>query len=156
MPQRLILSLAYAVGVWHGVHAVEGTLKIPVEVDRAGKQIYFVTDSDSNVALEAARFCAAHFKKRVDLEECASKLEDQVDTIRKLRREAQNNLPGISFTVANRLGKSLKFVHEEGANPGDEARAFCAEHFAEVPESECVDAMLQNAKKALDEATSRT
>ena len=43
------------------------------------------------------------------------------------------------------------FTHEAGADPAEEARVFCQEHFPQNPETDCVDAMLWNAKAAFDE-----
>ena len=131
--------------------AQKDSIKIPVQVDQAGKSIYFVTDATSDVAAEAARFCRAHLPG-TELTECADKLAMQVETVRQLRLENQQALPGLSFTVRNPDGELLQFVHEEGANPLDEASEFCRLHFARVSEDECVQAMLQNAQKALEEA----
>ena len=69
------------------------------------------------------------------------------------RMAAQNDLPGLSFTVRNQAGEELRFTHEEGASPADEARSFCADHFESVPQSACVEQMLRSAQRALEEAT---
>lgn len=130
--------------------AAEDTIKIPIEVDQKGKSIYFVTDADSNVLQEAVQFCMAHLPG-MPQEDCASKLVEQVATVRSLREEAQAKIPGITFTVRDLQGQEHRFVHDEGANPRHEARAFCQLHFATVSEPECVEAMLSNAQKALEE-----
>ena len=52
-------------------------------------------------------------------------------------------------------GALLRFTHEEGGDPADEARLFCAEHFSEVPESACVEHMMRAAQAALEEATAK-
>ena len=134
--------------------SADDAVKIPVQVDQAGKTIYFVTDADSNVPLEAVRFCATHLPT-VTSEECANNLVEQVTTVRSLRAEAQQQLPGISFTLKNSQGESLRFVHEEGADPAEEARTFCEAHFDAVPQSDCVEHMLKSAARALDEINAK-
>ena len=90
-------------------------------------------------------------------QECAQNLVAEATAMRKKaadeRLAAQNDLPGLSFTVRNQAGDELRFTHEEGANPADEARAFCAEHFEAVPPSACVEQMLRSAQRSLEEAT---
>ena len=130
------------------------TIKLPVEVDQQGKTIYFVTDATSDVMAEAGTFCGAHLPN-APLAECVEKLVEQVATVRKLRHDATLSLPGITFTVNKANGVAVKFVHEEGANPADEAREFCQLHFPGADEGKCVEAMLQNAAKALDEVNAR-
>ena len=131
-------------------------LKIPVQVDQAGKMMYFVVEEDSNLYAEAVRFCAAHLPS-LDAAECVQNLVTEVTAMREKtkgeRVAAQNSLPGLSFSVRNHAGEELRFTHEEGANPASEARAFCALHFESVPESACVESMLQSAQRALEEAT---
>ena len=99
-----------------------------------------MTDASSNVPLEAARFCAAHLSG-MPSEECVGSLVEQVETIRKLRRETQDALPGITFTVRNAEGQDIRFVHDAGANPRDEAYVFCEQHFAAVPIDDCIEAV---------------
>ena len=132
--------------------AVADDLRIPIQVDQSGKSIYFVTNEASDVELEAARFCRAHLSG-MDEHECTQQLVTQASTLRGVREEAQQSLPGLSFTVRNPKGQELTFVHEQGANPADEAAAFCSEHFRGVPTPQCVEAMLKNAQMALQEAT---
>lgn len=127
------------------------SIKIPVQVDQVGKSIYFVTDASSNVAAEAARFCRAHLPA-TELSECAEQLVAQVETVRQLRLETQQNLPGLSLSVRSPEGEELRFVHEEGANPLEEAEDFCRRHFARVSVSKCIQAMMRNAQMALEEA----
>merc|ERR1711968_313146 len=154
MPRPLAVLGSLAVFGFVLASAQSNVLKIPVTVDQQGKSIYFVTDEDSDVLAEANRFCSAHLPT-VDADECAANLYSQVAILRKERAEAQFALPGLTFTVNNANGETVRFVHEEGANPADEARAFCQEHFPSAPESDCVEAMLQNAKRALDEIQSK-
>jgi len=132
--------------------AADDTLRVPVQVDQSGKQIYFVVDGQSNVPMESAKFCSAHLPM-VDPDECASQLSSKVAETRDSQFEAQNLLPGLSFSVRNHEGETIRFVHQEGVNPALEMRAFCAEHFEQVPEGECVEVMLRNAQMALEEAT---
>ena len=134
--------------------AAADTIKIPVEVDQQGKTKYFVTDSESVVPNEARQFCAAHLPG-MPQSECVDRLVEQVSAIRKMRSEAQQSLPGITFTVNNAQGVAVKFIHEEGNDPSEEARDFCAEHFPNAPMDQCVEAMLANAGKALDEIKAR-
>lgn len=138
----------------HACAQEEDIIKLPVEVDQQGKTIYFVTHAASDVAADALTFCSAHLPT-LDAADCASNLEGQVALLRKERAAAAAQLPGLSFTVNNAAGETIKFVHEEGASPADEARHFCREHFEDVDESSCIDAMLQNAKRALDEINAR-
>tara|TARA_B110001452_G_C14926527_1_gene323995 strand:- start:51 stop:533 length:483 start_codon:yes stop_codon:yes gene_type:complete len=128
------------------------TIKLPVQVDQQGATIPFVTDAGDDVLLEAKRFCAKHMSGMPDQEECAATLAAQVDTVRDLRTAAQDSLPGLSFTVRNDAGEEVRFSHEEGANPAVEAEAFCELHYSAVPLNDCVQAMLQNAQRALEEA----
>jgi len=109
----------------------EDKLKIPVLVDQSGKQIYFVVDSGSDVPAEAAKFCAAHLPS-TDSDECRAQLTARVAETRDAQFEAQHALPGISFSVRNHDGDTLRFVHEEGASPVAEAREFCRDHFEQV------------------------
>ena len=125
-------------------------------MDQAGRNIDFVVDDDtSDVQMEASLFCNTHMPA-ADAQECVDHLEHLVETHRGVRRQAQANLPGLSFTVRSPTSSFLRFVHEEGANPGDEAAAFCAEHFTEVSEEECVEEMLRNMQKAYEEATQKS
>ena len=128
----------------------DDAIRIPIQVDQQGKTINFVIHEGSNVELEASRFCSAHLRG-MDEGECQEALLSQVRTLRKVRHDAQMQLPGIKFDVQNHRGESVTFIHEEGANPNAEAREFCQLHFAGVPEDECVEAMLRNAARALDE-----
>ena len=68
-----------------------------------------------------------------------------------MRTEAQDSLPGLSFTVRNDAGDEVRFSHEEGTNPAEEAELFCELHFSAVPLHDCVQAMLQNAEAALQD-----
>lgn len=68
---------------------------------------------------------------------------------------ACRTLPGLTFTVTDPHGEQVRFVHEEGQNPADESRDFCQNNFPEAPETECVEAMLANAQKALEEVQMR-
>lgn len=146
MSSRLVwLSL------WSVAFAAD-TIKLPVQVDQQGTTIPFVTDADDDVLLEAKNFCTKHLSGVPDLEECAQSLAAQVKTVRDLRVEAQNSLPGLSFNVRNDAGEEVRFSHEEGANPAEEAEAFCIVHYSAVPLNDCVQAMLQNAQMALEEA----
>lgn len=146
--------LALGLMSFHGAEAADGTIKLPVEVDQSGKSIYFVVNDHSDVVAEAERFCAAHLSAS-PRDDCVSKLAKEVYNIRKMREDAANSLPGITFTVNDPQGVSRRFVHEEGANPATEAATFCAEYFPQADESKCVEAMLQNAAKALDEVKDR-
>jgi CYTH domain-containing protein len=142
-------------GVWTCVLlasavAADDTIRIPIQVDQQGKTINFVINEQSHVELEARRFCSAHLPG-MDEDECLKALLSQVETVRKVRHESQMQLPGIKFDVQNFRGDKVTFMHEEGANPNTEAREFCQLHFAGVPEDECVEAMLQNAQRALEE-----
>ena len=131
--------------------AATDTIRIPVQVDQQGSTVAFVTDGNGDVQQEAANFCSRHLSG-TDQAECTSMLMQQVATMQKLRLEAQESLPGISFTVQTPEGQQRRFTHEEGANPAEEADAFCELHFSKVPRSDCVEAMLKNAQTALDEA----
>ena len=133
----------------------EQVIKLPVQVDQKGKQIYFVTNADSDVLEEALEFCHAHLPT-VDAVSCAEQLESQVALLREERKKAAQRLPGLKFTVNNAAGETIQFIHEEGADPADEARHFCREHFEGVDESQCIEAMLENAKRALDEINARS
>ena len=146
--------LALGLLSFHGAEAADGTIKLPVEVDQSGKSIYFVVNDHSDVVAEAERFCAAHLSAS-PRDDCVSKLAKEVDNIREMREDAANSLPGITFTVNDPQGVSRRFVHEEGANPATEAATFCAEYFPQADESKCVEAILQNAAKALDEVKDR-
>ena len=106
----------------------------------SAKSIYFVTDTASNVALEASHFCSAHLPG-MPSDECVSSLVTQVETVRGLRQRTQTDLPGITFTVRNAEGIEVRFVHEAGQNPRDESQLFCMEHFAKVPIDECIEAV---------------
>jgi hypothetical protein len=128
----------------------EDTIKLPVQVDQQGKTIHFVVDATSDVPAEASRFCAAHLKL-MPRSECVANLVDQVKAIRKLRLEAAVSLPELSFTVNDPHGVVQRFVHEEGADPAEESRVFCQQHFPDADESQCVEAMLGNAQQALEE-----
>ena len=101
----------------------------------------------------AALFCEAHLHEAPEeFVACAQKLVEQVKQIRETRTKAMELLPGLSFTVSDEFGHQIKFVHEEGANPFDEAKAFCLEHFPHAkPLEKCVDTMLRNAGQALDD-----
>ena len=136
--------------------AAEDELKIPIEVDQQGKQIYFVTDATSDVFVEAAKFCAAHLRG-MPANECRQKLVAEVEGVRKQRREAALSMPALTFTVQDPHGDTQRFFHEEYADPAEESRAFCRKHFdfPEVDESACVEAMLQNAQRALEEIRAR-
>ena len=129
----------------------DNTLKIPIQVDKSGKTMYFVTNSDSNVQAEALRFCLVYLPAN-SKDECVKNLVEQVSILREARSAAQENLPGISFSIQNAYGDIIRFTHEQGENPKDEAAAFCAEHFPDAPTVKCTQAMLENAAKALDEA----
>lgn len=149
-PQRLLLILLAACGQTRAQ-----TLKVPVQVDQSGKMMYFVVEDHSNIYAAAVRFCAAHLPS-LDAAECVQNLVAEVTAIQEKaaseREAAQSSLPGLSFSVQNEAGEELRFTHEEGANPADEAREFCALHFESVPESACVESMLQSAQRALEEA----
>lgn len=152
--QAHALSLLLFACICNSVSAADGTIKLPVEVDQSGKSIYFVTDASSDVVAEAALFCQTHLPAAPS-NDCIAKLVEQVATIRKMRQDAAQQLPGITFTVNDPYGNAQRFVHEEGADAADEARAFCAEHFPQTDEGKCVEAMLQNAARALDEVQER-
>jgi hypothetical protein len=113
---RVVLAVGAAV-------AADDTLRVPVQVDQSGKQIYFVVDRQSNVPAEAARFCAVHLPM-ADSDECASQLSSKVAETRDRQFEAQNLLPGLSFSVRNHDGETVRFVHQEGVNPTVEMRSF--------------------------------
>ena len=117
-----------------GVSA-QNTLKMPVQVDQSGKTLYLVTTESSDVLLEALRFCAAHLPS-LELDECARNLAAEEAAMRAKsavdRDTAQSSLPGLSFTVQSPEGELLRFTHEEGANPADEARAFPAQYHADL------------------------
>ena len=125
-------------------------IRIPIQVDQQGKTIQFVVFADSNVMLEASKFCHAHLGG-MDAEECQDLLIKQVEHIRSARQESQYALPGIKFSVQTNSGKTVQFVHEEGANPSEEARDFCQIHFPKAPEDQCVETMISHAQKALEE-----
>lgn len=135
-------------------HPAPDEVSVPVEVDQQGTTIQFTVAGDTDGYYEALEFCAAHLKT-LDTDKCAHSLLNKVSILRKQRIEAIQELPGITFTVNDAKGNTLRFIHNEGANPANEAKAFCLDHFANVPERECVDAMMQNAKRALDEIQSR-
>ena len=147
---RVLLSFILLTAKTATVCGAENVIRLPVQVDQSGKTIYFVTDADSDIEEEAARFCAAHLRT-VNQDECVGNLVAQVGSIRKARQEAAHELPGLTFTVNNHAGETITFVHEEGADPAAEAKVFCAEHFSQVAESDCVEAMLRNAARALEE-----
>ena len=155
--QMLMLLLAQGI-------AQQGKISIPVQVDQAGHTLDFVVDDSSDILLEAEHFCktiAEVWKKSVYVdqhtqEQCEAHLIHSVKTQRDARQKAQDSLPGLSFTVTRGDGEQLRFVHEEGANPADEAAAFCAEHFAEVAQEACVESMLRNAQKAYEEVTRKS
>ena len=111
------------------------TLKMPVQVDQSGKTLYLVTTESSDVLLEALRFCAAHLPS-LELDECARNLAAEEAAMRAKsavdRDTAQSSLPGLSFTVQSPEGELLRFTHEEGANPADEARPFPAQYHADL------------------------
>ena len=73
------------------------------------------------------------------------------ETLARLRLRAQKDLPGISFMVGTPEGE-VRFDHESGENPINEAGAFCKRYFQDTPRSKCVEAMLVNAEKAMEEA----
>ena len=155
MVGRRLLALLLLLSTPHGATAEDdGTIKIPIQVDQQGKQIYFVVHKDSDVTLEALRFCKAHLPT-VDRNECISHLMQQVATVRDLRQEAIDKLPGMRFTVNDPSGKAQEFVHSEGADPREESRSFCQEHFPQANEGECIEAMLSNAARALDDINAR-
>ena len=104
----LARSLAFAL-LATGTLAAENVIKLPVQVDQAGKTIYFVTNADSDVLAEALQFCEAHMK-HVDVMSCAEKLESQVAVIRNERETAAAQIPGLSFTVNNAAGETIRFV----------------------------------------------
>ena len=145
MRRIVFLLLAAAYG-----QSEENVIKIPVQVDQNGKQIFFTTNAESDVAAEARKFCSVHLPS-VDMDECLPNLMEQVRIIREQREQAQKSLPGLSFTVNNARGETIKFIHEEGADAALEAKLFCAEHFPEAPERDCVEHMLKGAARALDE-----
>ena len=57
----------------------------------------------------------------------------------------------MKFTVNDPDGNVQTFVHEEGADPRDESRDFCRAHFPQADENGCIEAMLSNAARALDD-----
>lgn len=61
----------------------------------------------------------------------------------------------MKFSVNDPSGQEIEFVHEEGANPRDESRHFCRLHFSQADEAECIEAMLSNAARALDDIKAR-
>ena len=115
--------------------AAEDTIKLPVEVDQQGRTIHFTTNAESEVAAEAARFCAAHLRA-MPSGECVAKLVEQVKAVREARTQAALSLPGLTFTVQNAQGETLRFVHEELADPAEESREFCRQHFSDADERE--------------------
>ena len=149
-PTHVLLLSVLSSLVVRTLGQAQNVIKLPVQVDQQGKSIYFVTDADSDVAAEAVEFCRVHLPT-VDTADCAANLEQQVKLLRHERAKAQSQLPGLTFTVNNEQGEELRFTHEEGADPAYEAKLFCLEHFGGVPEKDCVEHMLQNAKRALDE-----
>jgi hypothetical protein len=132
-------------------------IRIPIQVDQQGKTMYLVMHEDSDVDDEIARFCRAHLKG-MDPQECHQSLLEQVNIVRGIRSDAQESLPGITFAVGTPSGKAW-FTHEQGANPRHEAYNFCMEHFAPADGSDnvdqCVDAMMQSAQRALEEAQAK-
>ena len=130
-PRHALLCVAFAAA---GASA-QNTLKMPVQVDQSGKTLYLVTTESSDVLLEALRFCAAHLPS-LELDECARNLAAEEAAMRAKsavdRDTAQSSLPGLSFTVQSPEGELLRFTHEEGANPADEARPFPAQYHADL------------------------
>ena len=153
MSARLLLVVIASL-VRDAAAAAGGVIKLPIEVDQNGKTVDFETDDESDVELEAFAFCNKYLPKMPEFE-CIEKLVAQVETIRGERKKAMEALPGLPFTVNDPSGNIVRFVHEEGANPAVESRAFCAEHFPDADAIECVEAMLANAAKALDEVQAR-
>ena len=134
--------------------ADDDVIRLPVEVDQQGKKVYFVVRKDSDVMLEALRFCKAPLPS-LDKNECMSNLIQQVATIRNLRQEAAASIPGMKFTVNDADGNEQTFVHEEGADPREESREFCTTHYPQANEDECIEAMLSNAARALDDINAK-
>ena len=150
MARRLALCLLLLISARTAAAEEEDVLKLPIEVDQQGKTIYFVTNARSDVIAEAATFCAAHLRG-MPADDCVTKLVEQVNAVRKLRAESALSLPGLTFTVTDPYGQVQRFTHEEYADPSEESRLFCRRHFPDADESECVQAMLQNAQRALEE-----
>ena len=140
----LLLSLSEA----------EDTIRLPVEVDQQGTTVPFVTDASSDLPTEAEKFCAAHLRL-MPKAECIANLIEQVNAIRKVRTEAAMSLPGLTFTVNDPYGATQRFVHEEFADPAQESLEFCRQHFPDAEERACVEAMLANAQRALEEIRAR-
>ena len=153
MAHRAFITVAW-LALACSEHPASDVIKLPVQVDQQGTTKYFATDASSDVYFEARKFCETHLHT-INTEECVNNLVNQVTILHKERLEAMTALPGITFTVNDANGNTIRFVHEEGANPQDEARAFCLDHFANVPEHECIEAMLENAKRALEEIQAR-
>ena len=91
--RRSCLALSLALALSHGA---EDVIKIPVQIDQEGTTMDFVTDSDSDVYTEALRFCRRNVPIVPKFNECANKLLQQVEALRRERREAIDALPDIT------------------------------------------------------------
>lgn len=132
-------------------HAADDTIRIPIQVDQAGRTVDFASAADADVAAEAAAFCVEHLPM-APRDECATNLVEQVRILRGVRAKAAGTLPGLSFNVQDENGQQVKFTHVEGQNPAEEVHEFCEAHFPSIDSDSCAEAMLKNAQKALDEA----
>ena len=127
-------------------------VRFPVEVAQDGTTVDFEHAADGDAAMEAIDFCVTHMPT-VDTSKCSMGIIDQLSTIMQGRVKSMNTLPGLTFQVANADGQVVQFIHEEGKNPSVEARKFCRTHFKGTSPTECIESMLINMQKALQEAS---
>ena len=80
-PLWLVLSLVA------DANGADDDVRLPVQVDQKGTRVNFVVRQDSDVTLEALRFCKEHLVT-VDRNECISNLVKQVSSVRDLRQDA--------------------------------------------------------------------
>ena len=128
-------------------------VRIPIQVSQDGTTVDFIADpAKDDLADAVIRFCARHLKL-MDTAECSETLLTQVTTLEQARAEAQNNLPSVSFSVrtGGEKGEEVRFAHVRGSDPAQEAEQFCALHFSQAPSAACVNQMLENMQRALEE-----
>lgn len=152
--RRARRSAAAAAMAWiamvHADHPASDIIQLPVYVDEHGDMQYFMYNPLFNLYSEARKFCEVHRSMSTE-NECVADIANQVSILRNEQLQGLQELQPFAFTVRDASGQDIQFIHREGKLLNDEAKYFCLDHFAQFSQRECVQAMINSAKKALDE-----
>ncbi len=125
--------------------------RMPVEVAQDGTIVHYLYDPEhDDIAASVINFCQTHLPS-MNIEECSKSLLHQVQKFEKLKEESREALPSITFSVQAGQDK-VRFAHVRGNDPAIEAASFCNLHFPESASTLCIDEMLKNMERALQEA----